>query len=45
MTAKFLNPKFRMKYTNAIFRSKLLFTIETWGGCSNVLQNKVKKKL
>ena len=32
MTAKYLDIKFRICYTNYLFRSKLLFGIETWGG-------------
>ena len=31
---KFLNPKFRKQYTNAVFRSKMFFGAETWGGPS-----------
>ena len=33
LMAKYMNPHFRRQYTNAIFRSKMLFGIETWGGC------------
>ena len=32
MIAKYLNPKFRKIYVSAVFRSKLLFGVETWGG-------------
>ena len=42
LTAKFMDKKFRIQYSNAVFRSKLLFGIETWGGCSKSLISKVQ---
>ena len=38
LTTKYLRPGFRAQYTNAIFRSKLMFGIETWRGA---LKNKI----
>ena len=48
--SKYLRKGFRAQYCNAIFRAKLMFGIETWGGASSTLisqiqnfQNKVSK--
>ena len=32
LTNKYLGPGFRAIYTNSVFRSKLMFGLETWGG-------------
>ena len=29
---KYLDPKFRRVYTSSVFRAKLMFGLETWGG-------------
>ena len=42
LTAKYLDRKFRRQYTTGVFRSKLLFGIESWGGCSKGLITKVQ---
>ena len=42
LIAKYLKPGFRAQYTNAVFRSKLMFAIEAWGGASKTLIQKVQ---
>ena len=34
---------FKKVYTNAIFRGKMLFAIETWGGVTKGLKTTVQK--
>ena len=41
-TAKFMDPKFQKVYTTAIFKGKLLFAAEAWGGASKSLLSKVQ---
>ena len=41
-TAKYLDPGFRTIYVNSIFRSKLLFGMETWGGCKKSFLDKIQ---
>ena len=43
MTSKYMKTKFRKQYIAGIFRSKLLFAIETWGGCSHGLITKIQE--
>ena len=43
LVAKYLPADFRAQYTNSVFRSKLMFGIETWGGAPQTLLTKVKK--
>ena len=40
---KYINPKFRLNYSTAIFKSKLNFGLETWGGISQELKTKLQK--
>ena len=40
---KYLDRGFRAQYVNAIFKSKLLFGIESWGGVKSSLIQKVQK--
>ena len=42
LTAKYLDNRFKAMYTNAIYRSRLLFAIETWGGADKSLLSKVQ---
>ena len=42
LTTKYMDPKFKRIYTNSIYRSKLMFAIDTWGGCSTKLLKKVQ---
>ena len=42
MTSRYLDPSFKISYTNCVYRSKLLFAIESWGGSSKVLLNKIQ---
>ena len=37
-----MDPKFCQEYTGAIFRGKLLFVIETWGGVKSSTLDKVQ---
>ena len=37
LTNKYLDRKFKMMYTNATYRSRLLFAIKTWGGADKSL--------
>ena len=39
---KYMEPKFRAQYAQAIFKSKILFAAESWGGASRSLIKKVQ---
>ena len=39
MITKYMSPSFKKVYVNAIFRGKLLFALETWGGAKKPLIN------
>ena len=43
IVSKYLDPKFCIIYANLIFKSKLLFGIETWGGAPKGLISNVQK--
>ena len=43
MVNKYINPKFRHNYSTAIFKSKLNFGLETWGGINQELKTKLQK--
>ena len=43
ITATYLNKGFKALYCNAIFRSKMIFAIESWGGYQLLLWTKFKK--
>ena len=38
-----MKPKFKRIYTNAVFRGKLLFSIENWGGAKKSLLTEIQK--
>ena len=42
LTASFMDPKFRKVYATALFKGKLNFAIEAWGGVAKTLVNKVQ---
>ena len=42
MMSRFMDNKFKLIYANAIFKSKLMFGIETWGGASKSMLNKIQ---
>ena len=42
LVSKFMDKGFCAVYTNSIFRSQLMFGIETWGGAQKTLINKVQ---
>ena len=39
---KYLKGGFRAQYTNSVFRSKLMFGIEAWGGASKTVLSKIQ---
>ena len=43
MTTKYISQEFKKLYTNAIFRGKVLFALETWGGAKKSLTQAVQK--
>ena len=43
MTTKYLDTKFRKMYMNSLYRSRLLFAIETWGGADKSLISKIQR--
>ena len=43
MVSKYLSPDFKKQYSNAIYKSKLQFGIETWGGCKKTTINRIQK--
>ena len=43
LTTKYLDPKFRKNYVNSIYRSKLMYAIETWGGVKKTTLQKLQK--
>ena len=42
LIGKFMDPRFRAQYAQAIFKSKILFGAESWGGTSKTLLKKVQ---
>ena len=42
LSTSYLGNKFRIQYVNSIFRSKLQFAMDTWGGMSKSLINKIQ---
>ena len=43
MLSRYLPPKFRTNYSNSIFKSKLLYGMESWGGTSKKMISKIQK--
>ena len=42
LIGKYIQPNFRAQYAQAIFKSKILFAAESWGGASRTLIKKVQ---
>ena len=40
---RYLGPGFKAIYTNAVFRSRIMFGLETWGGAAKTLRSKIQK--
>ena len=43
LTTRYMTQKFKRQYTSSIFRGKLLYGIETWGGVKTPLLDQIQK--
>ena len=43
MTTRYLDQKFKKIYVNSLFRSKIMFALETWGGAPRTSISKVNR--
>ena len=42
VVSRFMDPDFKMKYANSLFKSKLMYGLEQWGGTTKTILKKVQ---